>query len=580
VPKVISVNVGMPRDHAWQGRTVYTGAWKEPVEGARMVRRSGVEGDGQGDLQGHGGPNRAVLVYQVESYAYWRNYFKRPDLGPGILAENLTVDELPDTEVCIGDRFRIGEAEFEVSQPRVTCFRAGMRIGHPEMASLLVAHHRPGFYLRVITEGRVAAGDGVVRTARGPGEVSVADIDALLYLPDPDRVKLRRAVDVPALSAGWRGSLQEMLDTAGKPRPPGHKAPAWVGFKSLKVAEVVAETPTVSSFHLADPDGAALAPARPGQYLTIRVPAAGATAVRSYSFSQSPTSSTYRISVLRVVHGQVSGYLHDHVHRGDQLEVAAPRGEFVLSTDTAGPAPIALISAGVGITPVLAMLDQLAAQESTVPVWWVHAARSPCELGFGLQVRQLLARLPAAQAFTFFSRSADREDRSAPGQVRHGRLDTASLAGLGLPSEASAYLCGPSGFMSTVTEGLIGCGLDAANIHTEAFGALDAINPGVVGEGGHHPHLPPGPTGTGPMITFARSGLSAPFDEAKKSLLEFAEACDVPTRWSCRTGVCRTCETGLVSGEVAYAPTPLEPVDTGRVLPCCSRPTTDAVIDM
>nr|WP_245594323.1 MOSC and FAD-binding oxidoreductase domain-containing protein [Actinospica robiniae] len=539
-----------------------------------------MEGDGQGDLEGHGGPNRAVMVYQIESYEYWSSYFKRSDLGPGTLAENLTVDQLPDTDVCIGDRYRIGEAEFEVSQPRVTCFRAGMRIGHPEMASLLVAHHRPGFYMRVITEGRVAPGDSVVRTARGPGEVSVADIDALLYLPNPDTEQLRRAVRVPALSAGWRTSLQELLDAADKPRPPTPVAPAWSGFRTLKVAEVVPETSEVSSFYLADPDGSDLPPARSGQYLTIRVPGADASAVRSYSFSQSPTRTAYRISVKREPHGQVSTYLHDQVHRGDQLEVAAPRGEFTLEVEAENPPPVLLISAGVGITPVLAMLDQLAAQESAAPVWWLHASRGPHELGFGPQTRRLLEKLPAARAFTFFSRAGNPGNEPAPGQVRYGHLDAQALGGLALPAEATAYLCGPAGFMAAVTESLITCGLQAPNIRTEAFGALDAINPGVVGEGEHHPHQPPGPPGTGPMITFARSGLGARFDEGKKSLLEFAEACDVPTRWSCRTGVCRTCETGLVSGEVTYAPTPLEPVQPGRVLPCSCRPTTDVIIDL
>lgn len=155
---LLSVNTGMPKDMSWQGRTVHTGAWKAPVQGPRMVRRLNVDGDGQGDLAGHGGEIRAVLVYQLQSYQYWQKHLGRDDLTFGIFGENFTVDGLPDDEVCIGDRYRIGEAEFEVTQPRVTCYRVGMRLGEPTMASLLVAHHRPGFYLRVIKEGRVQAG--------------------------------------------------------------------------------------------------------------------------------------------------------------------------------------------------------------------------------------------------------------------------------------------------------------------------------------------------------------------------------------------------------------------------------------
>ncbi|MFF4732716.1 MOSC domain-containing protein [Streptomyces mirabilis] len=147
---LLSVNVGRPKDVRWRDRTVHTGAWKHPVDGPQMVRRLNIDGDGQGDLQGHGGEQRAVLVYQTQSYAYWRKVLERDDLEFGQFGENFTVDGLADDEVCIGDRYRIGEAEFEVTQPRVTCYRVGMRLNEPRMASLLVAHHRPAFYLRVI----------------------------------------------------------------------------------------------------------------------------------------------------------------------------------------------------------------------------------------------------------------------------------------------------------------------------------------------------------------------------------------------------------------------------------------------
>src|SRR5689334_6807114 len=182
---LLSVNVGLPRDVAWEGRTVHTGIWKSPVPGPRMARRLNLDGDGQGDLGGHGGDNRAVLVYQRGSYDHWREFLGR-ELGPGSFGENFTVDGLADDEVCIGDRFRIGGAEFEVTQPRVTCYRVGLRLDRPDMAQLLVGHHRPGFYLRVLSEGPVEAGDEIVRTAAGPHAITVAEVDALLYLPGRD----------------------------------------------------------------------------------------------------------------------------------------------------------------------------------------------------------------------------------------------------------------------------------------------------------------------------------------------------------------------------------------------------------
>lgn len=279
---LLSVNVGMPKDVSWQGRTVHTGAWKSPVHGPRMVRRLNIDGDGQGDLAGHGGDIRAVLVYQLQSYRYWRKQLGRDDLTFGSFGENFTVDGLPDDEVCIGDRYRIGEAEFEVTQPRVTCYRVGMRLGEPTMAALLVAHHRPGFYLRVLTEGHVQVGDEITLIRKGPEELSVADTDALLYLPDRDPALLHKALNIPALSPGWQQSFRE-LATAQRPgQEPGwpgagagnrqhREEPGWPGFKALRVARIVPETPTVSSIYLDTTDGTPLPEARAGQYLSLRL---------------------------------------------------------------------------------------------------------------------------------------------------------------------------------------------------------------------------------------------------------------------------------------------------------------------
>jgi MOSC domain-containing protein YiiM len=181
--RLLSVNVGLPRDVEWDGRTVRTAIWKDPVQGRRRVRRSNVDGDGQGDVRGHGGVNRAVFVYQIESYRYWQEHLGRDDFAYGQFGENFTVEGLADDEACIGDRYRIGSALFEVSQPRVTCYRVGIRTGEPQMPSLLIAHHRPGFYLRVLEEGDVQAGDAIELVERGPEAMTVAEIDGLLYLP-------------------------------------------------------------------------------------------------------------------------------------------------------------------------------------------------------------------------------------------------------------------------------------------------------------------------------------------------------------------------------------------------------------
>ena len=192
MPRLLSVNVGLPRDVTWNGKTVRTGIWKSPVEDRRMVRKLNIVGDGQGDLAGHGGEQRAVFVYQMDSYHYWERFLGRNDFVYGQFGENFTVEGLPDDEVCIGDRYRIGDALFEVSQPRVTCYRVGIRMNEPRMAALLVAHHRPGFYFRVLQEGEVGAGEEIVKITDGPERISVAEMDALLYLPGHSREQLER----------------------------------------------------------------------------------------------------------------------------------------------------------------------------------------------------------------------------------------------------------------------------------------------------------------------------------------------------------------------------------------------------
>ena len=583
-PVLLSVNVGLPKDVSWHGKTVYTGIWKDPVAGPRMVRRLNIDGDGQGDKQGHGGEQRAVFVYQIQSYEHWQRHFGRDDLSYGNFGENLTVDGLPDDEVCIGDRYRIGEAEFEVTQPRVTCYRVGMRLGQPELPALLVSHHRPGFYMRVITEGRIQAGDPIVKTRTGPGALSVADTDALLYLPGRDRAKLRTALNIPALSPGWQGSFRDLLAAAdgdgAAPSPDAGPAPQpgpdWPAFRKLRVTKVARESETVCSIYLAAADGTALPAPRAGQYLTLRVSgAAQPPPVRSYSLSSAVDDGTYRISVKQEPHGVASGYLNRELRSGAILDVAAPRGDFTLD---GGAGPVLLISAGIGVTPVLSMLQQLAASRSQRDVCWLYGARGPREHPFAAEAHGLLASLPRASEHVFYSAATPAERHAA--SAAPGRLTKEALAALGIPPGATAYICGPAAFMADMRDALTVIGLDPAAIRTELFGALAAINPGITGQVSRPPHQPPGPSGPGPSVTFARSGITTPFGADWHSVLDLADACDVPTRWSCRSGVCHTCVTPLLSGDIGYAPDPLEPPADGQVLICCATPRTDIVLDM
>ncbi len=579
---LLSVNVGMPKDVRWQGKTVFTGVFKDPVSGPRMVRSLNVDGDGQGDKAGHGGEQRAVFVYQMDSYRYWERELGRSDFVFGQFGENFTVEGLGDDEVYVGDRYEIGSALFEVTQPRVTCYRVGIRMDDPRIPALLVSHRRPGFYFRVLEEGEVQAGDEIRKVASGPEQMTVAEIDALLYLPGHPRQHLLRALRIPALSPGWQASFRALLEGEAGGGNAGLTAasppPAWEGFRSLTVTDIERESDSVISVRLEEPDGSPVPAARPGQYLTLRVQPGDehSSVLRNYSLCGAPGAGYYRIGVKHEPDGVASGYLHTRLRVGDQLQIAAPRGTFILDPSQA---PVLLISAGVGATPVLAMLHELAEEKSEREIWWLQGARSSSDHPFAAEARALLASLPNVRAHVCYSRAAstDREGRDFD---TAGRLSGSVLAELDPPRDADAYVCGPAPFMEEISAGLAALGIDASRIHTEPFGPAPGQTPGIASVPARRPHPPAGRPGDGPTIEFARSDLAIPWSGDYGSLLEFAEACDVPVRWSCRTGVCQTCETTVISGDVGYSPDPVEPPADGSALICCSQPRDTVVLDL
>ena len=579
---LLSVNIGMPKDVAWQGKTVFTGVFKDPVTGPRWVGKLNVDGDGQGDLGGHGGEQRAVFVYQIDSYRYWERELGRDDFVHGQFGENFTVEGLTDDEVCIGDRYRIGTAVFEVTQPRVTCYRVGIRMNDPRIPALLVSHRRPGFYFRVLEEGEVEAGDEIVKLASGPEQMTIVEADALLYLPGHPRQELLRALRIPALSPGWQASFQALLDGGPDSGNAGlavtSPPPAWPGFRQLTVADVQGESDSVISIRLEDPGGAPLPAARPGQYLTLRIQPndESRSLLRNYSLSGPPDAGHYRITVKREHDGAVSGYLHTRLSVGDRLDIAAPRGTFILDRTEA---PVLLISAGIGATPVLAMLHALAKEHSEREIWWLHGTRSSRDHSFAAEARTLLASLPHVHTHVCYSRP-DPNDLQGRDFDSADRLTASLLAELKPPPDAEAYLCGPAPFMDEISASLAAIGLDASRIHTEPFGPAPGLTPGIASKTARTPHVPAGEPGTGPMIEFARSNLAVHWSDDYASLLELAEACDVPVRWSCRTGVCHNCETTLIAGTVDYNPDPVEPPAEGSALICCSQPHDDVVLDL
>ncbi|MGH7070097.1 MAG: MOSC domain-containing protein [Acetobacteraceae bacterium] len=584
--QLLSVNIGLPQDIEWHGKIVHTSVWKHSVTGRRWVRRLDVDGNKQGDLKGHGGEQRAVLVYQIESYHYWEKEFGRSDFVFGQFGENLTVTRLPDEEVCIGDRYRIGGAVFEVTQPRITCYRVGIRMGEPRMAALLVQHHRPGFYMRVLQEGEIGAGDAITKIADGPGKLSVTAADALVYLNSKNQQDLERALQIEAFSPGWKIALRALAEQA---RGTGwHEnrgiilnfgSPAsWPGFRPLKVRRKQNESDNVVSLHLAADEP--LPPALPGQFITLRLPITSSSmpVIRSYSLTDTSEAGRYPIAIKCEPHGIAGQYLREHVAEGATIAVAAPRGGFTLRSGT-GNHPIVLLSAGIGVTPVLAMLHSLANGAPTRPVSWIHSARNGAEHPFAKEAARLLGRFSRGRSLVAYSqpRAADRlgVDFDVSGRIT---LDT--LQNFGIPEEADVYLCGPASFMDAMREALAATRIPPARIRTEDFGPRDPLMPGLTDQQKGAPRVPAGPAGSGPLVSFARSGISVHWDDRYGNLLELAEACNVSVRWACRTGVCHTCISRLLNGRVDYDPEPLERPTEDNALICCSRPVDQTVLDI
>jgi ferredoxin-NADP reductase/MOSC domain-containing protein YiiM len=587
MPKLLSVNVGLPREVEWQGKRVRSAIWKYSVSHRVFARRLNLDGDGQADLKGHGGEQRAVMVYQIEAYRFWERELGRSDFEYGQFGENFTVEGLADDEVCIGDRYGIGGAVFEVTQPRVTCYRVGIRMNNSQMAALLVSHHKPGFYLRVIEEGEVGAGDEILKVADGPERMSVAEIDSLLYLPNRNSSRIAVAAHIAALSPGWKWSLDELLKADEKGLKNGNAGlttaisppPAWEGFRALRAKAVHRETREVTSIVFESVDGVPLPHALPGQYLVIRlIPQENShPVIRSYSISGPSDSGVYRISVKRGT-GPGSRYLADSVKAGDSFECSAPRGEFVLRS---GARPVVLLSAGIGLTPVLCMLHELASAgaKSSREVWWIHSVRNAREHAFAVEVRSLLEAMPRSHSAIAYSQPESGDQLGGNFDIE-GHVDLENLRRLAIPIAADFYLCGPSEFMADMERCLSALGVTPEDLHREVFGSANAADPGRAKTGAKAPHPPAGSLGAGPAVNFTRSGLTVQWDKRFRSLLEFAEACDVPVKWSCRTGVCHLCECGLLDGRLRYSPEPLDRPATGNALICCSTPESQVNLDL
>ncbi len=578
--KLVSVNVSLPREVAHKGKTVSTGIFKQPVEGRVMLRALNLDGDGQADLIGHGGPNRAVYAYSIENYAYWERELGRSDFAMGQFGENFTVEGMLDGEVHVGDVFRVGGALVQISQPRVPCYKLGIKMGADGFERTFLASGRVGFYFRVVEEGEVGAGDAIEPVEADPEGMTVERISNLLYFDTGNLGDTRKALRIEALSPGWKGSFEDRLAKGAAPAQPRQR------LRTVVVDRKVPESGTITSFYLVPEDGDPLPAHAPGQFLTLKldIPGQPGPVTRTYTISDSPNKGYYRLSIKRepaprdrpdLPPGLSSNYFHDRVEPGAKLRVLSPRGKFVL--DPLGDRPVVLASAGVGLTPTISMLNAIVEAGSRRPVWFVHGARDGREHAMGAHVRRMAAENANVRVHIRYSRPAA-DDVEGRDHDSRGHVDAELLRRLLPDAEHDFYLCGPTPFMKSLYGGLAAWGIPEARIHYEFFGPASVLKERPeAGVGAAAERM--AECSSDIEVRFARSGVTAYWNACLGSILELAESHGLSPAFSCRSGICHTCMCALEEGEVDYVEEPLEPPGPGDVLICCSKPTTNVVVD-
>lgn len=578
--KLLSVNVSLPKAIAHESKTVSTGIFKEPVEGRVKLCRLNLEGDGQADLWGHGGAFRAVYVYTIENYEYWASELGRNDFVHGQFGENFTVEGMLDDDICVGDVFCVGDALVEVTQPRIPCYKLAIKMGIDGFQNRFLKSGRVGFYFRVLEEGEVGAGDSIELVHRESNGMTVREVSDLLFFDKSNLDGTEQALSIPALSHGWKGSFEERLSKA--------EVPARKGLRTFVVDRKVPESETISSFYLVPEDGEPLDEFLPGQFLTFKltIPGQPKPVIRTYSLSDSPNRDYYRVSIKRegappdqldAPPGLSSNYFHDHLDVGAKLSVGPPRGKFHLDRDS--ERSVVLLSGGVGLTPMVSMMNELAQSDPKRLVWFIHGVRNGREHAMGEHVRCMVRENDNVNAHIRYS-DPSADDIEVCNYDSTGHVDIALLKQVLPFDDYEFYLCGPPSFMKSLYCGLLSLGVAETRIHYEFFGPASVLME-EAGPCGQAPARSADEELTGEMeVKFARSGLTAAWDATCETILDLAEHHGLSPAYSCRSGICHTCVCKLVEGEVEYIEEPLDPPDAGSVLICCSKPKSTVVIEV
>ncbi|MDD2770226.1 MAG: MOSC domain-containing protein, partial [Methylococcus sp.] len=555
--RIVSINTSKIKEVQFKGKTVPTGIFKQPVTDPVLIGFDGIGGDEQADLRCHGGPHKAVYLYGWPGYLHWASFLGRR-LSPGTFGENLTVENLTEDDVRIGDLLICGDLMLQVSEPRISCFKLAMTLQEdPGFSRVFLADGRVGFYARVLREGRITVGDRLVHQPTPLPSPTVREFVQATYDANASLSELKFARNAVDLSPEWQALIAKRASALRLAK----QGKAWSGYKRFVVAERQEECAGIASFYLAPADGAALPAYLPGQHVVVRtdVPNHGAV-VRSYSLSSGqPISNRLRITIKRAEftendtpkHLSMSAYLHDSIRTGDELDVKAPAGRFF--ADETDDTPLVLLAGGVGITPLFAMFEGAALSGCATTL--VYAARNEVERCFRDPIEQLSAAHPNLRAM-FLS-----EEEFGPSLVhntRKGRITLETLRELDL-KRANIFVCGPPGFLDAAEALLKEAGVPDNRIHIEAFGAR-ARGSAVISS------VLPGEEHT---VTFQKSGIQVKWSADQGTLLDLAEANGLRPPFGCRAGTCQACATRILSGSLDYLEL-VDPPSPEETFICCT----------
>lgn len=538
---------------------------KARTTGKVAVGRTGLAGDQQADLKVHGGPDMAVYVYPESHYGDWMQEFPEHAAiwRAGALGENFSISGCDEAESCIGDVVSFGSVVLQVSRPRKPCFKLALRFNDLRLPRRLVEAGRCGWYYRVIEQGEIAPGDTGVLLKRLNPNWTIRRVNDLSMRRDAAVDELQELSELAGLAANWRAQVKETIEAK-------KAASKKVGFRQMRVAAVKTETNSVKSYQFESLDGAALPAALPGQHIVVRPTLADGPSPKARCYSIVAASGSRVTIGVKNVGGGTSAWMHGNLQYGDTVDVMGPRGSFV--HDTQDNRPLLLISAGIGITPMMFMLQAATTNNGSrqVPsqIVFLHCARSGTDHAFSAELESILARHPTVNRHIRYSRP-DAADILGKSHDSVGRIDRQLVAdAIAFVGECHIFVCGPDSFMDDVVNWARQCAIAEELIRTEQFnaGRVTSRDPDMMV-----------PASAGAQIRFHRTDKTAHWAEGV-SLLDLAETHGATVESDCRTGICGSCATRIVSGSVGYADEPLCGIPEGTALLCCAHPTVEELV--